>query len=203
LGLFGNCSGNIDEREFYRKRCNIPNDGIAIANIGFEASFKGIDVLLGAFKKLISDYPNVYLVQIGVDDKVSELPNLSMQLGIQERVLWVGIVDHGWKWLNAADIYVQPSVYGEGLPLAIIEAMSMKLPVVATNIAGNVEAVNNMVNGIICKAGSEDSMYCALKKIIAERLSWRDMGMKGYQIYREVFNGYSSIALLIKEIYRI
>src|SRR5688572_28462531 len=109
---------------------------MVLANIAFDAAFKGVDLLLEAFQSVRAAKGDVYLIQVGIDPVTSQLPWTAEQLGIDPYVRWVGTRDTGWRLLQAADIYVQPSKFGEGLPLAIMEAMALRLPVVATHVAG-------------------------------------------------------------------
>ncbi|HBY02382.1 MAG TPA: hypothetical protein DEG92_07600 [Rikenellaceae bacterium] len=200
LGLFGEKVRSKEDRVLFRKKFSIPGEAVVLICISFDAPFKGVDILVEAFQILYSKHKNIYLLSVGVDVGESRLPALATELGISDRVRWAGIVDEGWKTLSAADIYVQPSRSEEGLPLAIMEAMAMKLPIVCTNISGNVEAVADGKNGLICKPTKED-LAAAIEKMILRPDSWREMGEAGKGRFLELFDGKKSVEDLIGRYY--
>jgi glycosyltransferase involved in cell wall biosynthesis len=67
-------------------------------------------------------------------------------------------------WVKAADVFVINSTY-EGLSHALIEAMSLGTPIVATNVGGNPELITNSVSGLLIVPIDDDSLYAALKDV--------------------------------------
>ncbi|MGI8549130.1 MAG: glycosyltransferase, partial [Gemmatimonadaceae bacterium] len=132
LGLSQQTGSHHATRPEVRAELGVPDDAVLLANIAFDAPFKGVDTLVRAFGAVLRHHPDVYLMQIGVDPAGSVLVDLADTLGVSNRLRWLGIKNHGASFRTAADIYVQPSKFGEGLPLAIMEAMQASLPVVAT-----------------------------------------------------------------------
>jgi glycosyltransferase involved in cell wall biosynthesis len=202
LGLFGEKTRSQEDREFFRKKYNIPVDGKVLVCIAFDEPFKGIDLLVEAFQIIYSKYKNVYLLSVGVDIQKSRLPDRAVQMGVADRIRWAGVVDEGWKLLSAADIYVQPSRAQEGLPLAIMEAMAMKLPIVSTNISGNIEAVADGKNGLVCEP-TKEHIAAAIEKLLLQPAVWEKMGEAGYRIFKEHFDGETSVRKLIEKYYGV
>ncbi len=200
LGLFGEKLRSEEYRKSFRKKLDIPLDAIVLTCIAFDAPFKGIDILLEAFQIIYEKYTNVYLLSIGIDTNESSLPSIAHQLGISNRVRWAGVVDQGWQTLSSADIYIQPSRAEEGLPLAIMEAMAMKMPIVCTNISGNIEAVIDGQNGLVCEP-DENHLAEAIEKMLLQPLSWEEMGKAGYKRFCELFDGEKSVTELIMKYY--
>jgi glycosyltransferase involved in cell wall biosynthesis len=202
LGLFGERHHNQNLRIKMRNDFQIPANAIVLACIAFDDRFKGVDLLLESFATITKSRDDVYLLSIGIDPKKSHLVQYARQLGIKQHLIWAGIVDHGWQVLNAADIYVQPSRDEEGLPLAIMEAMAMHLPIVCTDVSGNIEAVIDQVNGLVAKNNSHE-----LAEKIAAMLSlkdkWQNLGEAGYQRYLKYFRGEDSIKLLVERFYQL
>lgn len=184
-----------------RAEFDIPADVPVLGNIAFDAGFKGVDVLLRALRILADHETPAMLLQIGVDPAQSSLRGLARGLGVADRVRWVGIRDAGAALLNAADIYVQPSRFGEGLPLAILEAMSIGLPVVATGVAGNAEAVVNESTGFLVAAGDPVALARGLERMLAARGDWDRMGRAGEARARAVFDGTRSVSSLVARYY--
>jgi glycosyltransferase involved in cell wall biosynthesis len=103
--------------------------------------------------------------------------------------------------LNAADFYVQSSRFGEGLPLAIMEAMALRLPVIATMVAGNPEAVVDRRTGLLVPPGDPTLLAGAILDLAGRRSEWRGLGEAGHARFRELFDGHRSVALLVDAFY--
>jgi glycosyltransferase involved in cell wall biosynthesis len=201
-GLFGRRRKSQKLRNQFRDEFGISSQAIVIACIAFDTPFKGLDLLLKALSQIVLDHPQLQILIIGVDPCKSALPERADKLGVNKNVHWAGIRDHGWRLLNAADLYIQPSRFGEGLSLAIMEAMALKLPIIATRVAGQAEAVINDKNGYIVEPNNLASLVGAIKRLLAEPSKWETMGMNGYQRYRTNFLGEKSIEELFEKYYK-
>ncbi|MEV2241601.1 glycosyltransferase family 4 protein [Micromonospora sp. NPDC049891] len=99
---------------------------------------KGIDTLLEALALMVRSGSDIGLVHIGDGIFRSRLEKLAVDLGVDERVRFLGALPSGEpirRQLDAADLFVHPS-RAEGLPRALIEAMARGLPAVATRVGG-------------------------------------------------------------------
>ena len=128
------------------------------------------------------------------------LISLTKKLGLVNNVHWAGIRDNGWQILNAVDIYVQPSL-SEGLPMAIVEAMALRLPVVATNVGGVPEIIKDGENGYLAKPASVESLADALECMLADPSQWKIMGELGYRRYQDSFRGEKSVKKFFERYY--
>jgi glycosyltransferase involved in cell wall biosynthesis len=200
LGLFGCKERSPALRTELRARFRIPAEATVLACIGFDTPFKGLDTLLTAMELAGREVNELQLLLIGVDPAASSLPGLASKLGIQDRVHWAGIVDHASTFLNAADLYIQPSRYSEGLGLAILEAMAMGLPVIGTRVGGIVEAVADGVTGTIADADVA-GLAAAMLEMASRRGEWAAMGQAGQQRCRACFNGFESVGRLVSHYY--
>jgi glycosyltransferase involved in cell wall biosynthesis len=200
MGLFAGKTPDASERHRLREVLSIPEDAVVFGNIAFDAPFKGVDVLVDAFSRLSSRNKQVHLVQLGVDPEHSVLSQRLM--GGTERIHWLGIRDDAADYLPAVDIYVQPSRYGEGLPLAIMEAMSLGIPVIATSVAGNSEAVLDGVSGRLVPPNDPVALAGAMEEM-AENASPTSgsaphaLGKNGRVRYESLFNGEVSVSRLL------
>jgi glycosyltransferase involved in cell wall biosynthesis len=89
--------------------------------------------------------------------------------------------------LYASDIFALPS-HREGLPVSVMEAMAMELPVVATHIRGSRETVQDGVSGILVEVGDIDALADALAMLLADEARRMEMGKRGRVIARERFD---------------
>jgi glycosyltransferase involved in cell wall biosynthesis len=203
MGLIGERVQSSAKRQAVRAEFGIPAGAVVIGNIAFDAFFKGVDVLLAAMQEVMKHRRDVYLLQVGVDPAVSPLQSAAVDLGIGDSLRWAGIRDSGWQMLNAADFYVQSSRFGEGLPLAIMEAMALRLPVIATMVAGNQEAVVDRRTGMLVPPGDPALLARAILDLAGRRSEWQGLGEAGYARFRELFDGHRSVARLTDAFYSI
>jgi glycosyltransferase involved in cell wall biosynthesis len=185
-----------------RREMTLPHDAIVVGCLAYDTPRKGLDVLLEACARLGRDGRLVYLLLIGVDPSRSRLPALARDLGIEPRVRWAGIRDQGSQLLRGVDLYAQPSL-SEGLPLGVMEAMALGLPVVASAVGGIPEAVLDGETGALCVPGDAGSLHRALAGILGDPSSMRRMGEAGRRLYEDRFSGDRSIAALAERYYRL
>jgi glycosyltransferase involved in cell wall biosynthesis len=78
------------------------------------------------------------------------------------------------------DLFVLPSLYGEGLPMVVLESMANAVPVVASNVEGIPEAVRDGVDGLIFKAGSADDLAAKIESMVGDTQRWAQMSQSAY-----------------------
>lgn len=119
------------------------NKEINIGLIGsYSSKYKGIDTAIKAVKKLNDRGFNCNLVVLG-DGNNKWLKDLSKKLKVENNIIFTGSLPGGKKvfeWLDTMDLYIQPSLT-EGLPRALIEAMSRGIPCVASSVGGIPELI--------------------------------------------------------------
>lgn len=98
------------------------------------ANVKGYDYLLEAFAPLAREHSNVKLLLIGGGPLFRQLQKQAKDLGVDQQVTFTGYREGASRYLSALDVFVMPS-HSEGLSIALLEAMSAKLPVLASNIS--------------------------------------------------------------------
>lgn len=200
LGAFPNFSDAAQLRNKLRDEFGIPGQHVVLACIAFDTPFKGLDVLLKSFRNVSEDRPDAHLIIIGVDPQSSQLPVLARDLGIAHRVHWAGIRDEGWKVLTAADVYVQSSRSSEGAPVAIMEAMALKLPIVATRVAAG-ELISDGEAGVLCRPDDVDSLTKAIRDVLNEPEAWKRMGDAANRHYMKMFQGEKVVETLVHDYY--
>lgn len=191
LGLFGGRTHSRSEGGRFRDELGIPADAIVIGCIAFDSEVKGVDLLLQAVANIIDHFKKLHLLIIGIDPGRSTLPSEAERLGIRGRTHWAGVREEGWRLLNAADLYAQPS-RSEAMPFAVMEAMELGLPIIATDVGGLPEIVADGENGYLTKP---DPVHFAeaIKKTIAMRHNWATMGAAGHARYQRLFAGKLSV----------
>uniref|UniRef100_E6QMG1 Glycosyl transferase group 1 n=1 Tax=mine drainage metagenome TaxID=410659 RepID=E6QMG1_9ZZZZ len=129
---------------------------------------KGQRVLLRAFAAL-PEHPRFRLTFIGDGPDRKHLEQLGRELGIEDRIEWLGALNHDatLRCVAGARIFVLAS-FAEGLPVALMEAMALGVPCISTYIAGIPELIHNEKNGLLVPAGSVEALTTAIKRLIGE-----------------------------------
>lgn len=138
-----------DNRELYlreiRNRYNIKDKEIILLFIANEFKRKGLEYLLKAVSLLSDEY--LKLLVIG-KDKAGKYINLSKDLGIADKVIFVGQSQEIKKYYAASDIFVFPTSY-EPFGLAVAEAMASGIPVIVSKTAGVAELIQDNIDGLL------------------------------------------------------
>lgn len=160
-----------------------------ITTIGNIRRVKGHDVLIRAAAAIVRQFPEVcFNIGGGVLEPAyfAELQNLIRELNLGNHFHFAGSITDLRQHLAAADIFVLPS-RSEGFSNAIIEAMAASLPVVATNVGGNAEAVQNGVSGYIVPSEDSQALAVSIMKLLADPTKAKAMGAAGKQRVAEKF----------------
>lgn len=169
-------------RSYIREKYNIGRNTFVYIFIGRVTRDKGINELLSAFKKLNDDSVLFLIGKNEVDTSVNrELYDWSLE---NKNIIYTGNVDDVERYLSAADCYVLPS-YREGFGMSVIEAETMGVPVIVTDIPGPVDAVIDNKTGLLVKKADENSLLDAMKKI--RKLNYQKMGKEGHKFASDNF----------------
>lgn len=150
---------------------------------------KGLNFALEAIKKLKNEGLDISYHIIGDGPLLTALKFQAHSLDVLDRVHFHGRVDldEVKRILGESDIYLQPSV-SESLCVAVMEAMAMELPVVATAVGGLPEVVANERSGLLVPVGDVDSLAHAIGKLVADPVLRKTMGLEGAKIVGEKFS---------------
>lgn len=148
---------------------------------------KGIRILIEAAALLADEEQPIKILIVGKGSEENALRALSQTLKLTERVYFCGFVNDVSPYLNAADLYVNCSVGTEATSLAIAEAMSLSLPIVASDYGGNTAMVKDGKNGILVPQNNPRALADALSIMTDEKLRLR-FGKLSYDIYASSFS---------------
>jgi glycosyltransferase involved in cell wall biosynthesis len=168
-----------------RKEFNITRDTVLIGCIGRIEKRKGPEYLISAMREI--DSTKLILIGTGEKEYIRKVKMLCDEFGISDRVMFSGSRDDIPSVLNEIDILVFPSISGEGFPRVILEAMAAGKPVVATDNAGNPEAVEDGLTGYIIPAGNISALAAKLNELVANKKKRMAMGQAGRKRVEEFF----------------
>ena len=149
---------------------NILKDDFVITFIGRLVKDKGINELVESFVILLKKYPNLKLLLVGIyEDHLYQIDKETERL-ISElnSIITVGFQKDTRKFLSITDLFTLPS-YREGLSNALIEAGSFGIPLLATDIIGNNEVIENNETGVLVKMKDVMSLTNGIEKFIIDK----------------------------------
>ncbi len=154
---------------------------LLVTTIGNIRRVKGHDIFIKAAALIVPRFPKVSFSIAGdvlEADYFLELQTLVRDLKLSDHFRFVGGITNLAEHLSMADIFVLPS-RSEGFSNAIVEAMAAALPVVATSVGGNAEAVEDGVTGLLVPAEDPVALSAAITRLLSDPSQARAMGIAG------------------------
>jgi glycosyltransferase involved in cell wall biosynthesis len=165
----------------------IPPEGFVFVNVGRLDPQKGQSCLLHAFQKVVSSAPNAFLAIVGNGPLFDYLNMLALDLGIAERVRFLGRRTDVGACLEMADAFVFPSLF-EGLGLALIEAMFKSLPCICSRINPLLEILADQDSGLFVEPRSVDELAAAMLELYSDPVRRTSFGTKAKEIAASRFH---------------
>lgn len=166
-----------------REKFNILENDIVFIFIGRQTNFKGYDKVIRAFMKIYHAKSNYHLLLIGDKDFIHKSGLNSIEESLVTHI--PAIHQIGWKanienYLAIATVNVFPSSR-EGLPVNLMESLSMGVPVITINSRGCNEIIKDSVNGIILENDTIDHLALAMKQLSENFVLRSKLGENGLQ----------------------
>ena len=175
------CPPSPEEKEVVRNCLGLPTGKAIVTYVGRLEVVKGVDILIRAWADLpeaVRSEALLMLVGDGSDGK--NIVNLINSLDVQDSVAMMGEQQAVRDYYAAADIFVLPS-RSEGMSSALFEAMACGLPVIASNVGGVPEVVEDGKNGLMFESENHDQLAEKLVSLLGMRHFWREMGARARQ----------------------
>ncbi len=152
---------------------------------------KGLEILLEALAQLRSHGLSVRLRAVGSFETAeyeSHIRRLANILELDSAIDWAGFARDIDSELARMDLFVLPSLFGEGLPMVVLEAMSAGLPVVASAVPGVPEAVRDGVEGLLVEPANAAALAAAIERLVSGEASWTKLGSGALRRHAECFS---------------
>jgi glycosyltransferase involved in cell wall biosynthesis len=168
-----------------RNEFNIKKDTVLLGSIGRIEERKGQQYLISAMQG--ADNAKLILVGNGDEEYLKKIKKICEELGVLNHVINVGYRKDIPSIIKEIDILVFPSISGEGLPRVILEAMAAAKPVIATDDAGNKEAVLNGITGYIVPVKDAKALRIKIDELAACKEKRKKMGYSGRKRVENMF----------------
>ena len=164
-------------REQIRDELDINDNIILIGVVGWLRPIKNQRAVINIMPVLLNQNKNIKLVLVGDGNEKSYLIKLSHELGVSSNVVFLGHRNDIPSVMNAFDIYIQPSLF-EGMSNTIMEAMAVGLPVIAMDVGGNNELVQNEKTGYLIPQGQFETkmLKARIEELVLNKNERKKMG---------------------------
>jgi len=152
---------------------------------------KGVEVALQAMKLLKERQLAVTLELIGGFETPAyqqQTLELLRSLGLEDCVHWSGFTNDIPSAIRGLDAMLLPSLFGEGMPMVVLEALAAAVPVVATRVEGTPEVVRDGIEGLLAEPGSATSLAQKLCQLVQDRDEWSRMSAHALARHRTSFS---------------
>ncbi len=198
----------VDLEEFAKKRENIfKNYGLnkkkIVLYVGRLAPHKGVDVLIGAIKKIVGSFSEAHLFLIGPDaGEENQLRKQVANLNLTSFVTFAGKLsrDDLISAYQNSSLFCLPS-RNEAFGIAIIEAFAAGTPVITTKISSIAEIVTDGVNGRLVTPGDPEKLAAALLELLKEEKLGKSFAIEGTKVVEKRYN-WEKIVDRLEDIYR-
>lgn len=171
--------------------------------IGFIGSFyayEGLSLLINSIPDILTSLPNVKLLLVGGGPQEENLKNQVAQLGLTNTIIFTGRVPHDQvkKYYDLVDVFVYPRLSMRltelVTPLKPLEAMAQKRLVVASNVGGHKELIEDNKNGILFLAGDKQSLAKTVVDLFSRKQDWAKLHNEGRQYVEKIRSWPISVA---------
>lgn len=170
-----------------RRRLNIPDHCPVLGYAGRLAPIKRLDIFLAAAQEIARRAPNARFVVVGDGSERPRLEKIARALGLEHLVLFLGHRDDIYDVLRAIDVFVLCSDH-EGLPIVLLEALHMGIPVVARRVGGIAEVVQDGISGLLVDSADPRPLADACVRLVEDSNLRRDLARSGQSRVAERFS---------------
>lgn len=154
------------------------SEAFLIGSAGNLRAPKGYQYLLPAFREVALKYPEVKLLIAGEGPLRRTLERFSRRLGVSEKVFFLGFKKDLSVFYSGLDLFAMPSLW-EGMPVALLEALSYGLPVVATAVSGIPEVMSDGCEGFLVAPANPQQIAAGMSELLNNPQKRLEMGNRG------------------------
>lgn len=178
----------------------IPVDAQVIGTVAVFRTQKRLDIWMKIAKRILDDHPNVHFIIVGDGPLKNDLLSLRDSLKLNDRVHMPGLQTDVRPYLRAFDVFMITSVF-EGLPIALLEAMSMKCCVISTRAGGIGEVITHSKEGLLCDVNEVDLLASYAHKLLTDHKLRIQIGLAARERVVSRF-GMSGMVASLENVYK-
>jgi len=171
-----------------RQQYGLPHGSIVIASAGRFSREKGQIYLVNAAMDLLVTYPKLYFILFGEGPDLERLRHLVDSRGIGQRIIFPGFVDNVLSYLKGGvDIIINPSL-SEAMPNIVLEALGLQIPVIATEVGGLPEIIEDGRSGFLIPSKNTAAIADKITRLIEDEDLCRTFKTEGIKVVETRFS---------------
>lgn len=170
-----------------RQDLGIPGDAFVVGTVARLDPVKNQSMMLRAFSQVKRQVPGAWLLMVGDGPDRAELEGLAKTLGVDDQVIFTGFIASPKDHLATMDVFLLSS-HTEGTSMTLLEAMSLGIPSVVTNVGGNPEIVTEGENGFLVRSDDEKAFANAMLRLHGDTLLRQQMASNSRKLFTERFS---------------
>ena len=155
-----------------------PVDHFRLGVVALFRPRKGLEVMIDALALMKEQGLPVSLRAIGAFETPEYEAAIMQRVAerdVASLITWTGFCRNVNAELKQVDLFVLPSLFGEGLPMVVLEAMALGIPVAGTNVEGVPEAVRDGLEGVIAEPDDPEDLVTQIKRVISGEVNWNEL----------------------------
>ncbi len=179
---------SADKRAALRQELRLAQDAPLVGMLGPLQADKGHRVLLASLRQLAAQWPTLHCAILGDGKSRTLLEAYAQELGIKNRVTFLGLRHDVSAWMAAFDVFALPSL-SELAPVSVLEAMALGCPIVATAVGAIPEWITHEDTGLLVARGDAAALARAIDRLLIDRSFARRLGYIARYRFLETFDG--------------
>lgn len=169
---------SAEGRRRLREEFGLSDEQLLVGSVARFSFQKGHEYLIEAIPAILKSFPEARFLLVGDGPERGKIIQKAKDLGLQGKVLFPGERQDVTDVLSAMDLFLLSSIF-EGLPLSVLEAMAVGLPVIATRVSGTPEAVLHEMTGLLVPPADTGAIAAAAIALLGDPERRRRMGQQG------------------------
>ncbi|MBN2893759.1 MAG: glycosyltransferase family 4 protein [Bacteroidales bacterium] len=182
-----------------RAELGVSSDSLLLVNVANNRKMKGIPYLLKAIVNLPKD-ADVHLLLVGRDMDTKENLKIVEQGGVKDKIHFMGFRKDALNIVAGSDAFVLPSIFGESITKSVLEAMSLGVAPIISDIRGNFELLEDTVSGLVFESKNVKDLSQKIMKLYNDRSLCKEFGKNAQLRIKNVLNNEQTV-LKIKDFY--
>ncbi|MBO8170322.1 MAG: glycosyltransferase family 4 protein [Bacillaceae bacterium] len=170
----------LTDRTLIKQELGLSPDAFVVGAVARLRPVKGVHLLIEAAAQLVRDRDDVHVVIIGDGPERPELERRVREQGIADHVHFLGFQQQIERYMYSLDCFVNASL-SEGLPLAVLEAMACRVPVVATSVGAVPEMIEHERDGILIEKNSVEAIVEGVRRVLDDPALRSSMVERAYK----------------------
>jgi glycosyltransferase involved in cell wall biosynthesis len=176
----------VDEKEV-RQELGVEATTPLIGTVAVLRSWKGHRFFLEAVPVILRKVPSARFLIVGDGPQGGNIERWIRELGLAQAVMMLGHREDIPEVLAALDIVVSASTAAEGVPQALLQALAMRRPVVATRVGAVPEVIRHEETGLLVPAGDPAALAAAITSLLSDPHRGAALGMAGRRLVEKEF----------------